>query len=164
MMSERVDRLVLMDTNLARATPAQRNERDVWSRRALNGSFEDIVERELLPIMTYCRGDLDEVVRSMAKFCGVDNFVSQNRAIARRPDLRPFLSSIRVPTLLLCGQHDKMCPPELHMQLAVSVPGAVLKVIPRAGHLSPLDQPAALSRELLAWLELTETPESRETL
>ena len=48
---------------------------------------------------------------------------------------------------------DLVCPPVLHHDLAERTPGAELAVIPRAGHLSTIDQPAAVSDLLVGWLD-----------
>jgi len=51
------------------------------------------------------------------------------------------LQEIRVPTLVICGEDDRMAPIELSQQLANSIPNARLEVIPRGSHLVMLEQP-----------------------
>ena len=53
--------------------------------------------------------------------------------------------AIRVPTLVVCGDQDKITPPALSTSLTRMIPGAHYEVVERAGHLSNLEQPAAFN-------------------
>lgn len=57
-------------------------------------------------------------------------------------DQRDRAAAIDVPTLVLCGEADKITPPALSEELARLVPGAKLAIIPGAGHISNLERPA----------------------
>lgn len=48
---------------------------------------------------------------------------------------------IRVPTLIICGDDDKPTPPDLSRELHQMIAGSHLAMIPRAGHLTNLEQP-----------------------
>jgi 3-oxoadipate enol-lactonase len=54
----------------------------------------------------------------------------------------PHLSKIRTPTLILGGARDKGAPPEALAEAAQRIPGARHVVIPAAGHISVLENPA----------------------
>jgi pimeloyl-ACP methyl ester carboxylesterase len=73
-------------------------------------------------------------------------------AIIARPDSRGTLGSIRCPTLVLVGDDDRITPPEVAREMADGIAGAVLAIIPDCGHLSTLERPDAVTRELEAWL------------
>jgi len=53
--------------------------------------------------------------------------------------------AIRVPTLVLYGDQDRVTPPALSTSLTRMIPGAHYEVIERAGHLSNLEQPQAFN-------------------
>ena len=53
--------------------------------------------------------------------------------------------AIRVPTLVVCGDQDRVTPPALSTSLTRMIPGAHYEVIERAGHLSNLEQPQAFN-------------------
>ena len=53
------------------------------------------------------------------------------------------LGEITVPALVMAGQDDFVFPPECQRELAAGIPGARLKMIPRAGH-NPHDEQAAV--------------------
>jgi pimeloyl-ACP methyl ester carboxylesterase len=75
------------------------------------------------------------------------------RAMAIRPDSTPLLRQIAVPTLVLVGEHDVLSPPAEMQALASEIPGSEFVVIPHAGHLAPLEQPAAVNAAIQAFLE-----------
>jgi pimeloyl-ACP methyl ester carboxylesterase len=63
------------------------------------------------------------------------------------------LPQLKLPTLVLCGQQDRMTPPPASVALAEAIARAELEFIPDAGHYVMLEQPAAVERRLRAWLE-----------
>jgi proline iminopeptidase len=68
-------------------------------------------------------------------------------------DLRARLGEITVPTLVVAGAYDWVCPPSASRTLAAGIPNATLCVVPDAGHFAFAEEPerfrAALT-ELLA--------------
>ncbi len=50
------------------------------------------------------------------------------------------LSSIHVPTLLICGDHDESNP-SLSRTMHEKIEGSKLVVVPQAGHMAFVDQP-----------------------
>jgi 3-oxoadipate enol-lactonase len=65
---------------------------------------------------------------------------------------QPDLSTIRVPTLVAVGEHDKPDFITIADRLARELPDARLEVIAGAGHLPPLEQPEATARLVSAFL------------
>ena len=61
------------------------------------------------------------------------------------------LAGIACPTLLLCGRQDAWSPLERHEEMAGLIPGSRLEVIEEAGHMSPMERPAAVARALDHW-------------
>lgn len=79
-------------------------------------------------------------------------------AMRDRGDSTSVLSSIRVPTSLVCGEHDALTPPKMMQQMASSIPGAAFSVIEGAGHLPNLEAPQAFGRAVSALLERVPAP------
>ncbi len=75
------------------------------------------------------------------------------RALNRRDDVLPRLSAVAVPALVLVGSEDRSLPPERSRRLAAGLPQARLVEVPGAGHLSALEQPEAVTRAMLEFLE-----------
>jgi pimeloyl-ACP methyl ester carboxylesterase len=76
-------------------------------------------------------------------------------AIAHRPDSRPDLPTIDVPTTVVVGEEDTITPLEMSQTLSNEIPGATLSIIPGAGHIANLEMPTAFETALRAWLRRT---------
>ena len=88
----------------------------------------------------------------MAKDLGPELFISQSRALMRRPDSVDTLKGLGVPALVLCGSHDTVCPVSRHEFMAELIPNATLEIIEDAGHLPTLEQAEATTAALDRWL------------
>ena len=75
---------------------------------------------------------------------------------ASRVDLRDAARSIGAPTLVLCGERDRVNLP-LCRELAALLPRGEFAVVPNAGHVANLDNPDAFSRLLRAFLDEAQT-------
>jgi pimeloyl-ACP methyl ester carboxylesterase len=80
------------------------------------------------------------------------SFAGQINALLQRPDARPVLPSIDVPTLLLSGTNDTWSSLSQHADMQRSIPHATLVEIAGAGHMAPIERPDAVARALRAWL------------
>src|SRR6266849_4130191 len=56
-------------------------------------------------------------------------------------DLRPELTKVKVPVLVLVGEHDEATPPPMSRELAAGLPHAHLKIIPGCAHVPQLQSP-----------------------
>jgi 3-oxoadipate enol-lactonase len=56
-------------------------------------------------------------------------------------DLRPQLSQVKMPVLVLVGEHDEATPPPMSRELAAGLPNARLKIIPGCAHVPQLQAP-----------------------
>ena len=84
---------------------------------------------------------------------GAAQLIAQNRAVMARQDMRPWLADVRCPVLVACGDSDLLTPRAMSQEIARAVPQARLEVVERAGHLLTWEQPEAVNRLLLQWLE-----------
>ena len=153
---QRVSKLALLDTQ-ARADPPEIRERRLAQIEQANGGGFDEVLAQLRPLMVHPERQADHalmsVVEAMARDAGPDVFARQQRAIMSRADLTPALSTITCPTLVLCGRQDALTPMDRHEEIAAAIPDATLIVLPRCGHLSPIERPAEVTAQLRLWLE-----------
>jgi pimeloyl-ACP methyl ester carboxylesterase len=67
------------------------------------------------------------------------------RAMAVRPDSTAVLAALAVPSAVVVGAQDVLATPASAQELAAALPDSVLTVLPDAGHLTPLEAPAALA-------------------
>jgi pimeloyl-ACP methyl ester carboxylesterase len=153
---ERVTRLALLDTN---PLPPRPEQLAVWAEMgglAEAGRLDQVVDR-LLPGLLRPGWRADEraerAVRAMADRVGAAAYGRQLRALAGRADSRPTLGTLACPTLVLVGRQDALTPVAIHEEMAAAIPNAVLVVVEQCGHLSPLEQPQAVTAALRYWMQ-----------
>jgi pimeloyl-ACP methyl ester carboxylesterase len=152
---ERVSRLALLDTS------ARDDDADTFKRRrsfielAEQGEFKGVTPR-LLPAFIHPDRLGDEplvtAVTRMTENVGKDAFLRQQRAIMARPDSRPELPAIGVPTLVICGRQDAATPLALSAEIAEMIPDARLCIVEECGHLSSMERPHAVTALMRDWL------------
>lgn len=69
-----------------------------------------------------------------------------------RPDSTPLLKAIHRPTLIIVGEEDGVATVSDSESMQRQIPGSILERIPRAGHLSNLEQPAAFNAAVGSFL------------
>jgi pimeloyl-ACP methyl ester carboxylesterase len=67
-------------------------------------------------------------------------------------DVSERVNTIQAPTLILVGSDDQMTPLKYSTFLAERIGGSRLQVIPNAGHMLPLEQPAVVTANITNWL------------
>ena len=73
-------------------------------------------------------------------------------ALVSRDSLLDRLSEMDIPALIMVGEEDRAQPVARAQEMVDGIPGSRLEIIPRAGHLSALEQPEAFNRALLDFL------------
>ena len=131
---QRVDRLVLVDAGFLSLDPTLRHR--------VTGPLKTLPWTSLTILPTLLR----DVARSGP--------VRMARATAEvlRKDWRHKLPAITAPTLVVWGEHDRICNPRIGEEIAAVVPGARLVIIPGAGHIPMWEKQAAFDREVLGFL------------
>jgi pimeloyl-ACP methyl ester carboxylesterase len=86
---------------------------------------------------------LEAAIRRMIDAATSRGIAAAARGMALRADATDLLASITCPTLVLVGEHDALTPPAVAQSYAAAIPGAQLRVIAGAGHLTNLEQPEA---------------------
>ena len=74
-------------------------------------------------------------------------------ALRNRSDFTPTLGQINLPTLIVVGEQDVITPPAGAKAMHTAIRGSVLEIIPGAGHVPPLEQPAAFGRVMRGFLD-----------
>lgn len=152
---ERVTRLALIGTSARPDTESASGRRRRLIERVEAGGFEQIVEDLLPSIVARERREdsaLVERLGSMMRRVGPEAFCRQQRAIIERPDSRPDLPRIVVPTLVAAGDEDALMPGDVQQEMADGIPGARRATIEGCGHTTPLERPERVESLLRAWL------------
>ena len=71
-------------------------------------------------------------------------------------DVMNRLGAIRVPTLVISGDDDRLTPLKYGEYLAVNIPGAVLKIIHGVGHLAMLEKPTEVNAVITSFIHSLE--------
>lgn len=79
----------------------------------------------------------------------VDALIHFGQGIFGRHGIAQRLGAIDLPTLVMVGEHDVATPLSRARRIAEGIDGARLQVIPRAGHLSTIENPDAVNDELV---------------
>lgn len=151
----RISGLALIDTTARPDTEEAMSRRRGLIELAQKGKFKGVTPRLLPSLLAephQSNEDMTGRIYAMAERVGRDGFIRQQHAIMARPDSRPLLPHIEVPTLVLCGRQDTLTPPDRAEEMAAGLPDADLVVLAGTGHLAPLERPAAVTEALRTWL------------
>ncbi len=151
---QRVERLALFDTSAALDTPERAAERKRGTESLKLGRFVGVTQR-MLPQLVHpssVAGPIGAAVSAMAERIGGAAFLRQQQAILGRPDSRPTLREIGVPTLVAVGDRDVLTPPSDAREIHLGIAGSRLHVFKDCGHLPALERPDDTTALLRNWL------------
>lgn len=87
-------------------------------------------------------------VKEMIRRQPGESIAAASLGMADRPDSRPILPEIDVPTTVLTSSGDTLIPPEVTAPMAEAIPNADLVTLQNAGHLSNLEDPTGFTDAL----------------
>lgn len=132
------------DTRLAMASRAD-DEGTAW--------LADVVVPALLAAGTPDTSpELAGRLRAMISSQSPSGIAWAQRAMAARPDSTEVLRAYDGPALVIVGERDAICPPELARVMADLLPAGELVELPGCGHLTPLEAPADVATAITDWL------------
>lgn len=154
---DRVAALILCDTKAQPDAPEARAGRLQSAADVLERGTEPFIESMLPKLMgktTHAtRPDLVDGARQMMLKMSPQDIAMVQRGMAERPDSRPTLKTITVPTLVVTGDEDTLTGiPEAEL-MRQNIPGAQMKVVPRAGHFSVWEQPEEAGKLVRQFLD-----------
>lgn len=154
--ADRVTGLVLADTRAQADTAEGKEARFQMAQTAYkNGSsaIADLMIPKLLsPATVQTKPDLVRRVRRMIDRNQVSGIAGGLMAMAERPDSVTLLKEITCPTQIIVGEQDLPTPPADAKLMADHIPGACLTIIPRAAHLSNLEQPDLFNETICSFI------------
>ena len=149
--------LVLADTRATADTPegveGRKRMLALVAAKGAAGVADEMLPKLLGETTRRERPGVADDVRRMILDNSSDAITGAVRAMMTRPDSTPLLSSIHCPALVVVGAEDAITPPSTAEDLQRRLPGAGLVVVPRAGHLSNIEQPEAFTAALAHFLE-----------
>ena len=115
--------------------------------------FESMIPRLLGKTTRETRPDLVEGALRMMRKMSPEDVAQVQRGMAERPDSVDTLKTINVPTLLVTGDEDILTGVNEAELMRQHISGSQLRVIPKAGHYSPWEQPEEAGKLLRQFLE-----------
>jgi 3-oxoadipate enol-lactonase len=153
---QRVAGLILADTRPGADTAEARANRANVARIAEEQGTEAIADLQLPKLITgetrQSHPEVERRIRQMIAAATPQGIAAASRGMAERADSTDLLANIQCPTLVLVGEQDVLAPPSVAQEYANKIPGARFAMIPRAGHLSNLEQPQAFLEAVSAFL------------
>src|ERR1700731_2260594 len=136
-------RLILADCGAAFSEPGREAFRNMAAASRAKGlsAITDVAMRRLFaPEFQAKHPDLMRDRRAAFLKTDPDVFRAACTALAEL-DLRPELGQLKVPVLVLVGEHDEATPPPMSLELAAGLPNARLKIIAGCAHVPQLQAP-----------------------
>lgn len=153
---ERTVSLVLCDTRAESDTPQVREQRGEFMKGVETAGADEAVRRMVPNYFSddasISKPELPREASEIIRRQSAEVINAAMRAIRERADSSQMLSSIRCPVLVLCGEKDRMTPPETAEDISVRIRGSKLVLLGGAGHISNMEQPDAFNRTLLEFL------------
>lgn len=157
--SSRVAGLALLDTSASPEPLAKRVKfRALIAMHRRVGFPISIFHKEIAPLLFSPRtiAERPELLESSyQRTMGFDRGGLSRASIAvviHRKDITNDLPRIRTSTLVMCGREDLATTPDKSEAIANAIPHAKLIMIDGAGHMSPLEEPAAVNAHLVPFV------------
>lgn len=157
--SEKVAGLALLDTS-AEVDPLPRRlrHRAFAAMHRRTGFPHSLYDREIAPLLFGPRTRAerrDLVEAAYRRASGFDRDGVSRASVAVMVHRKPILGElprVRTPTLVMCGRDDISTPVERSEAIARAIPHARLIVVDGVGHMSALEDPEAVNRELVPFV------------
>jgi len=154
----RVEALVLCNTKAQADTPEGRAGRlqaavDVMER-GTEPFFESMLPKLMGKTTHSTRPDLVEGALRMMRKMSPEDVASVQRGMAERQDSVETLKTINVPTLVVTGDEDILTGVAEADLMRQNIPGSQMRVIAKAGHYSPWEQPEEVGKLVRQFLDM----------
>lgn len=154
---ERVTALALCDTRPQADSAEARANRLKAAATVLEQGTEPFIESMIPKLMgrttVAARPDLVDGARAMMRKMSAEDVSQVQRGMAERPDSVADLKTVNVPTLIAIGEEDVLSTVADGDLMRQAIAGSQLKVIPKAGHYAPWEQPEAVGITLRQFLD-----------
>ena len=151
--SQRVRSLILADTNAGQSVLSEEERQQRLEQRLVGAAEPAGLARQRTPMLLSSDASPEvvaEVENIMAEI-HPDGYRYAAHAFSKT-DERDVLPRIDVPTLVIWGECDTVCPREDADFLAANIKGAQFELIPKAGHLSNQENPDAFNDAVRSFL------------
>jgi 3-oxoadipate enol-lactonase len=153
----RVAAIGLCNTKAPADAPEARSGRLQAARDVLEHGtepfFESMISKLFGKSTRENRPDLVDGALRMMRKMSPEDIAQVQRGMAERPDSMETLKTIDIPTLIITGDEDIMTGANEADLMRQRIPGSQMRVIPKAGHYSPWEQPQEAAQLLRSFLD-----------
>ncbi|MCA1818528.1 MAG: alpha/beta fold hydrolase [Thermoplasmatota archaeon] len=153
---EQVRALALVDTRAEADSPEAKAGRAKTIQAVREKGMQALVDG-MMPKLLHAdtpasKPQVKEMTERMMLENKPEGAVAALEGMRDRPDMRGKLASMHLPCLVVVGEDDQITPPDSASRMAQAFRGSDFELIPKAGHLSPLENPGKFHKVLLDWL------------
>ncbi len=153
---DRLRGLVLSNTRAAADSPEVAANRMGIASKVLEVGTETVVMPMLEKLLSrHTREEHPEIVASLASMMvsvKPETIEAAQTAMAHRRDFQDLLEKIKIPCLVIAGEDDIITPPAEMERMAARLPNADFVVIPKVGHMTPIESEVAFNKSLEQFL------------
>ena len=153
---KRFDALILSDTQCAADTAEGKVKRmkavESIRQNGVERYAEESIKNLFAPESFTTKGKEIAIIKEMILKTPEQVLSKTLIALSKRKETCSKLHKIKVPTLILVGESDKITPPASARVMHEKIPHALLTIVPYAGHLANLEHPEVYNDELLMFL------------
>lgn len=115
--------------------------------------FESMIQKVMAKTTREMRPDLVDSALRMMRQMSPEDVAQVQRGMAARPDSVETLKTINVPTIIMTGAEDQMTGVNEAELMRRYIPASQMRVIPKAAHYSPWEQPQDAANILRQFLD-----------
>lgn len=151
-----LNKLVLVDTRPHADTTEAKQTRHAMAERALQeGTWEAVAP--MLPKLLCAQtlehdAETTQWLKAMMSQVPPKTIAAAQHAMAERRDFSGELHEIKMPTLVITGQHDPIAPPQEAQAWSEQLPTAEVVIIPASGHLPQVENSQPFNDALVKFL------------
>jgi pimeloyl-ACP methyl ester carboxylesterase len=142
---ERVQSLLLADTRAGADSEETKVKRRALQELARTKGSTAVADAQITGMVgattRETNPDLVQRVHSMLAAAPVEGIVGALDAMMGRRDSTPLLPDLKLSVMILVGEEDALTPEKESRIMHEAIPGSVLTVIPKAGHVSNVERP-----------------------
>ncbi|HRS07949.1 MAG TPA: alpha/beta hydrolase [Bacteroidia bacterium] len=155
--AERVKGLVLYDTQCYADNTIAKAKRYENIALIRNGGkqkyLEDMCKILFSPVTFQQKYEIVKQTLNLMLKADDDVLMRTLEAMAERVESCSILAAIKIPVMILCGEHDMLTPPEKSAFMQQQIQGSVLHIIENSGHLGHLENKEAFNQHLNNFLK-----------
>jgi 3-oxoadipate enol-lactonase len=149
-----LDTRALADTDEARAGRLKMAENvGEWG----SGRVAEMMGPKLAAASTFqTQPEVIAALRRVVETTSPAGIAAAQLGLAARPDMTSLLPEITIPTLVVVGAEDAISPPAEMQAIAAAIPNAEFVIVPHAGHMTTMENPAAVNQAIRTFIDSLE--------